>query len=80
MSKIYFKVKNGYVKKIAAYSLLQFIVSGIGLIVFIGLTAYDTQKLKVASGGAAVAGALALYLDFVNMFLFILQLFGSRRD
>ncbi len=60
--------------------LVQFVVSGIGLIVFIGLTAYDTQKLKGASGGAAVAGALALYLDFVNMFLFILQLFGGRRD
>ena len=64
-------------------NMLQFVVSGIGLIVFIGLTAYDTQKLKGARGargGAAVAGALALYLDFVNMFLFILQLFGSRRD
>jgi FtsH-binding integral membrane protein len=60
--------------------MVQFVVSGIGLIVFIGLTAYDTQKLKGASGGAAVAGALALYLDFVNMFLFILQLFGGRRD
>lgn len=61
-------------------SMVQFVISGIGLIVFIGLTAYDTQKLKGASGGAAVAGALALYLDFVNMFLFILQLFGGRRD
>lgn len=60
--------------------MIQFVVSGIGLIVFIGLTAYDTQKLKGASGGAAVAGALALYLDFINMFLFILQLFGGRRD
>jgi len=60
--------------------MVQFVVSGIGLIVFIGLTAYDTQKLKGASGGAAVAGALALYLDFINMFLFILQLFGGRRD
>jgi len=60
--------------------MIQFVVSGIGLIVFIGLTAHDTQKLKGASGGAAVAGALALYLDFINMFLFILQLFGGRRD
>jgi len=60
--------------------MIQFVVSGVGLLVFIGLTAYDTQKLKGASGGAAVAGALALYLDFVNMFLFILQLFGGRRD
>ncbi len=61
-------------------SMIQFVVSGIGLLVFIGLTAYDTQKLKGSRGSAAVAGALALYLDFVNMFLFILQLFGSRKD
>lgn len=61
-------------------SMLQFMISGIGLLVFIGLTAYDTQKLKGAVGGAAVAGALALYLDFVNMFLIILQLFGDRRN
>jgi hypothetical protein len=56
------------------------VVSGIGLIVFIGLTAYDTQKLKGVRGGAAVAGALALYLDFINIFLLILQLFGDRRE
>lgn len=61
-------------------SMVQFVVSGIGLIVFIGLTAYDTQKLKGVRGGAAVAGALALYLDFINIFLMMLQLFGGRRD
>lgn len=61
-------------------SMLQFVMSGVGLIVFIGLTAYDTQKLKGVSGGAAVAGALALYLDFINIFLMILQLFGDRRE
>ena len=61
-------------------NMLQFMVSGIGLIVFIGLTAYDTQKLKGVTGGAAVAGALALYLDFINIFLMILQLFGDRRE
>ena len=61
-------------------SMMQFVVSGIGLIVFIGLTAYDSQKLKGASGSAAVSGALMLYLDFVNLFLMILQLFGGRRD
>jgi len=60
-------------------SMLQFMVSGIGLIVFIGLTAYDTQKLKGVSGGAAVAGALELYLDFINLFLIILRFFGGRR-
>jgi FtsH-binding integral membrane protein len=56
-------------------NIVQFMVSGIGLIVFIGLTAYDTQKLKGVRGGAAVAGALALYLD-----LLILQFFGDRED
>lgn len=61
-------------------NMLQFMVSGIGLIVFIGLTAFDTQKLKGVRGGAAVAGALALYLDFINIFLMMLQLFGDRRD
>ncbi len=61
-------------------NMLQFMVSGIGLIVFIGLTAYDTQKLKGVRGGAAVAGALALYLDFINIFLMTLQLFGDRRE
>ena len=61
-------------------NMIQLMVSGIGLIVFIGLTAYDTQKLKGVKGGAAVAGALALYLDFINIFLMMLQLFGDRRD
>ena len=61
-------------------NMIHFMVSGIGLIVFIGLTAYDTQKLKGVTGGAAVAGALALYLDFINIFLMMLQLFGGRRD
>ncbi|GAM10387.1 inner membrane protein YbhL [Geobacter sp. OR-1] len=61
-------------------NMMQFVISGIGLIVFIGLTAYDTQKLKGVRGGAAVAGALALYLDFINIFLMMLQLFGDRRE
>lgn len=61
-------------------NMMQFVISGVGLIVFIGLTAYDTQKLKGVRGGAAVAGALALYLDFINIFLMMLQLFGDRRD
>ncbi|MBV9932624.1 MAG: Bax inhibitor-1/YccA family protein [Alphaproteobacteria bacterium] len=64
-------------------------ISVIGVLIFAGLTAYDTQKIKsmyFVVGGAgevaektAVMGALALYLDFVNMFLFILRLFGDRR-
>jgi FtsH-binding integral membrane protein len=61
----------------------------IGVLVFTGLTAYDTQKLKTmavpAEGGdaeerAAVSGALALYLDFINLFLSLLRLMGRRRE
>ncbi len=61
-----------------------------GIIVFVGLTAYDTQKIKemVLYGDmdgemgrkAAIIGALQLYLDFINLFLLLLRLFGSRRD
>ena len=64
---------------------LQWLVSIVGVLVFGALTAYDTQKLKqiFASGEAhanmPLVGALMLYLDFVNMFLFLLQLFGGRR-
>ncbi|HRY07768.1 MAG TPA: Bax inhibitor-1/YccA family protein [Hyphomicrobiaceae bacterium] len=73
-----------------ASSALQFAISVIGLLVFAGLTAYDTQRLKdeyamVSGDGEAVKrasifGALALYLDFVNMFQFMLALFGSQND
>jgi len=62
------------------------IISYVGVAVFIGLTAYDTQRLKMihqstedAPEQLAIVGALILYLDFVNMFLFLLQLFGRRR-
>jgi FtsH-binding integral membrane protein len=65
---------------------LSFIISVIGVFVFVGLTAWDTQKLKsyATVGGPmqenlAVFGALALYLDFVNLFLFLLRLLGDRR-
>ena len=65
---------------------LSFVVSVVGVFVFIGLTAYDNQKLKAfahASGAEttnlAVIGALRLYLDFINLFLMLLQLFGGRR-
>jgi len=66
------------------------IVSYIGVLVFVGLTAYDTQKLKNMAlsqpagidGGVlrkgAILGALSLYLDFINLFLFLLRIFGSR--
>lgn len=64
---------------------LQWLISVVGVLVFGALTAYDTQKLKqmFASGEAhanlPLVGALVLYLDFVNMFLFLLQIFGGRR-
>ncbi len=70
-------------------SMLSFAISIIGVIVFVGLTAYDTQKLKgyavmASSAGEkatnlAVIGALALYLDFINLFLMLLRLFGGSR-
>jgi uncharacterized protein len=65
---------------------LNFIISFVGVLIFAGLTAYDTQKLKelFASGevhaNMSLVGALTLYLDFINMFLFLLRLFGRRRD
>jgi uncharacterized protein len=67
---------------------LQFVISFIGVIVFTGLTAYDAQRLKAMAlampagqtGSYAVVGALALYLDFINLFLFLLRFLGNRRD
>ncbi|MDF1687658.1 MAG: Bax inhibitor-1/YccA family protein [Parvibaculaceae bacterium] len=69
-------------------SALQFAISVIGVLVFAGLTAWDTQKIKSMYNAAedsatrtkkSVMGALTLYLDFINMFLFLLRLFGDRR-
>jgi FtsH-binding integral membrane protein len=69
-------------------SALQFAISVIGVLVFAGLTAYDTQRIKdvyfeiagdaTATAKAAIMGALNLYLDFINMFVMMLQLFGNR--
>ena len=66
-------------------SVLQMVISAIAIIVFLGLTAYDTQKIREAvsyesDGKMEVWGALTLYLDFINLFLSLLQLFGGRRD
>lgn len=65
----------------------QFVLSFIGVIVFTGLTAYDAQRLKgmaLATGGQAgsysIVGALTLYLDFINLFLFLLRFTGNRRN
>jgi len=71
-----------------ASSALGFAISVIGVLVFVGLTAYDTQKIKemytvnddgTVTGRKAIMGALRLYLDFVNLFLMLLRLFGDRR-
>ena len=71
-------------------SALQFAISVIGVLVFTGLTAYDTQRIKEvyyqvagvaeATGKAAIMGALSLYLDFINLFMMLLQLFGQSRE
>jgi FtsH-binding integral membrane protein len=71
-----------------ASSGLSWIISIVGVIVFAGLTAYDTQKIKdmydvnddgSVAGRKAVMGALELYLDFINLFLMLLRIFGDRR-
>ena len=71
-------------------SALAFAVSAIGVLIFAGLTAYDTQRIKTEYvahaahgdtewlGKAAIMGALSLYLDFINMFMFLLQFLGNR--
>jgi FtsH-binding integral membrane protein len=68
---------------------MDYIISYLGVFIFIGLTAYDTQKIKTLgqeaiNNGAsmqkiAILGALTLYLDFVNLFLYLLRLFGRRK-
>jgi len=72
-----------------ASSALQFAISVIGVLVFAGLTAYDTQRIKDvysanydsdSLGKLAISGALTLYLDFINLFIMLMQLFGQRRD
>ena len=67
---------------------VDFAISAIGVLIFAGLTAWDTQKIKemysanddgTVAGRKAVMGALALYLDFINLFLFLLRFMGARR-
>jgi FtsH-binding integral membrane protein len=67
---------------------LQFLIAFVGVIVFTGLAAWDAQRLKAMAlalpdgrvGAYAIVGALSLYLDFINLFLSLLRLFGGRRD
>ena len=69
-------------------SMLQFVISVLGVLIFTGLTAYDTQKIKemyspnmdgTIAGRGAIMGALALYLDFINLFIMLMRLMGDRR-
>jgi FtsH-binding integral membrane protein len=72
-----------------ASNALDWIISYAGVVIFVGLTAYDTQKIKKMSAGidsssedggrASIMGALALYLDFINLFLFLLRILGRRK-
>ncbi len=68
-------------------SALQFAISAIGVLIFSGLTAYDTQNIKemyyegddsAVAGRKAIMGALRLYLDFINLFMFLLHFLGNR--
>jgi hypothetical protein len=65
-------------------TVMQMVISALAIVIFLGLTAYDTQKLREqlsydSSPAAEVSGALTLYLDFINIFLNLLQLFGDRK-
>jgi FtsH-binding integral membrane protein len=64
------------------------VISAVGVLIFAGLTAYDTQKIKLMydgydsaelAGKKSVMGALALYLDFINLFIYLLRFLGDRR-
>ena len=68
--------------------MMMFILSGIGVVIFTGLTAYDTQNIKELyyasdspeiAGKKSIMGALRLYLDFINLFIMLMQLMGQRR-
>ena len=95
MSKLLFMALLGIiiasvVNMFVASSGLDLILSYVGVLVFVGLTAYDTQKIKQMCQTApdagesaqklALIGALSLYLDFINLFLYLLRIFGNNRD
>lgn len=67
-------------------TVLQMVISAISIIIFLGLTAYDTQRIRemvahdTDTGREEVLGALSLYLNFINLFMSLLQLFGGRKD
>lgn len=80
----------GLVNLFLKSSMLDFFISGIGVLVFVGLTAYDSQKIKhmlamqtdmgETAQKIALMGALSLYLDFINLFLYLLRFFGRGND
>ena len=66
-------------------TVMQMVISALAIVIFMGLTAYDTQQIREivstdSSPAAEVTGALTLYLDFINIFLSLLQLFGDKKD
>lgn len=67
-------------------SVMTMIISAVAIVIFLGLTAYDTQKIRemvseeTSTGAQEIVGALSLYLDFINIFVSLLQLFGSKDE
>jgi FtsH-binding integral membrane protein len=67
-------------------SVMQMVISAVAIVIFLGLTAYDTQQIREmlydsnADDGAEIMGAITLYLDFINIFLSLLQLTGDKKD
>ena len=67
-------------------TVMQMVISALAIVIFLGLTAYDTQKIREAvsldsdTGREEVIGALTLYMDFINLFINLLQLFGIKKD
>ena len=66
-------------------TVMQMVISALAIIIFLGLTAYDTQRIREmvsvnTSPAVEVSGALSLYMDFINLFIHLLQLFGGRKD
>ena len=76
----------GIVNIFIGSTVMQMVISALAIIIFLGLTAYDTQKIREAvsvdgdTGREEVIGALTLYMDFINLFINLLQLFGVKKD
>ena len=76
----------GIVNIFIGSTVMQMVISALAIIIFLGLTAYDTQKIREAvsvegdTGREEVIGALTLYMDFINLFINLLQLFGIKKD